>query len=107
MGIDLGSPEGVPESTMDAWKSGYLMAAIIGLLVTELASWLPNRIIQLLNVLGATETIDMTDPEAIVTAVIQLLRYNIMLTNDVIERMKGVPYTNVGNVYEGSLDDVA
>jgi pimeloyl-ACP methyl ester carboxylesterase len=106
MKIDLGSPEGVPESTMDAWKSGYLMAAIVDLLVTELAAGYPNRIIQLLNVLGATETIDMTDSEAIVTAVIQMLRYNIMLTNDVIERMKGVPYTNVETRYAGSLDDV-
>ncbi len=105
-GIDPGSPEGVPESTMEAWKYGNLQDIIIGLLATELESDnFPNRIILLLNVLGATETVDMTDPVAIVTAIIQLLRYNIMLTNDVMERMKGVPYTNVGKVYEGSLND--
>ena len=108
MGIDLGSPEGVPESTMHAWKKGNLKDIIIGLLATELTSGnIFNRVFQLLKVLGATETVDMTNPEAIITAVIQLLRYNIMLTNDVNERMKGVPYTNVGKVYKGSSDDDA
>ncbi len=105
MKINLGSPEGVPESTMVAWKYGDLIAAIGNILVTELTTGSSNRIVQLLNVLGATETVDMKDPEAILTAVIQLLRYNIMLTNDVSERMKGVPYTNVEKWYEGSSDD--
>ncbi|MFN2396863.1 MAG: hypothetical protein ABR597_14380 [Bacteroidales bacterium] len=107
MGIDLGSPEGVPKSTMDAWKYGNLQEIIIGLLATEMENGYSNRIIQLLNVLGATKSVDMSEPVAIITAVIQLLRYNIMFTNDVTERMKGVPYTNVGKVYEGSSDYVA
>lgn len=104
-GIDLGSPVGVPENTMNWWKNGNLQELIGNILANELTNYPNDKVTQLLSCINAT--VDMTDPTAMGTAVIQLLRYNIMLTNDVIERMKGVPYTNVGKEYEGSLDDDA
>ncbi len=106
LGIDLGSPEGVPERTMDAWKYGNLQAIFGSILEMELTSGYPNRVTQLLNCLKVNVA-GIPDLETMGTAIIQLLRYNIMLTNDVMERMKGVPYTNVGKVYEGSENDEA
>lgn len=106
MGIDLGSPEGVPQSTMDAWAFGELQSVLGGIIASELIIPPPNRVTQLLTCAGL-DVSGIPDLYTIGVTAMQLLRYNIMLTNDVIERMKGVPYSNIGKVYEGSLDDVA
>jgi pimeloyl-ACP methyl ester carboxylesterase len=106
MGIDLGSPEGVPESTMDAWAFGELQTALGGIIAAELTALPPNRVTQLLTCAGL-DVSGIPDPYTMGITAMQLLRYNIMLTNDVIKRMKGVPYSNAGKVYEGSSDDEA
>jgi pimeloyl-ACP methyl ester carboxylesterase len=105
-GIDLGSPEGVPQSTMDAWAFGGLQTVLGGIITSELMIPPPNRVTQLLTCAGL-DISGIPDPYTMGITAIQLLRYNIMLTNDVIERMKGVPFSNIGKVYEGSLDDEA
>lgn len=106
MGIDLGSPEGVPESTMDAWVFGELQSVLGGIIASELMIPPPNRVTQLLTCAGL-DVSGIPDLYTMGITAMQLLRYNIMLTNDVIERMKGVPYSNMGKVYEGSLNNEA
>lgn len=98
-GIDIGNPrDGVQPAIMEAWKSGALQAAIIQLMQAHF-----ERVPQLL--ITAKATVDMEDPEAMGTAVLELLRFNIMFTNDVNESMDGVPYNNSFTKYIGSLDD--
>lgn len=98
-GIDLGNPrDGVNPDIMRAWKFGDLQAKIIFLMQTY-----PERVPQLLNTVKAT--VDMSNPTAMGMAVLELLRFNIMLTNDVKERLGGTPYNNRNTVYTGSLDD--
>ncbi len=100
LGINIGNPQdGVDPLVMNAWTNNYLQGIILGLMVTY-----PDRVYQLINC--ANVPVDITNPVAVGTAVLELLRFNIMLTNDVIEKMKGVPYNNIGKVYGGSLDDV-
>jgi pimeloyl-ACP methyl ester carboxylesterase len=100
--IDLGNPQdGVDPLIMSAWKNSVpfnLQGIIVGLMTAY-----PEKVVQLLNC--ANVPVDMKNPVAMGTAVLELLRFNIMLTNDVIERMKGVPYNNMGKWYEGSYDD--
>jgi len=99
LGINLGNPrDGVDFETMVLWKSGQLNPPIIFLMQTY-----PERVAQLLNTVKAT--VDMSDPVAVGTAVLELLRFNVMFTNDVKERMGGVPYNNKNTVYTGSFDD--
>jgi len=99
--IYLGNPEdGVSPHIMSAWQFNDpfdLKAIILGIMST-----FPERVPQLLNC--ANVDVPMID-YIMAGAVLDLLRYNIFLTNDVIERMKGVPYTNIGKWYEGSAND--
>jgi hypothetical protein len=98
-GIDLGNPrDGVHPSIMQAWKSGVLQGKIILLMQT-----FPEGVPQLLNTVKAT--VDMDNPVAMGTAVLELLRFNIMMTNDVKKRFGGVPFNNKNTVYTGSLND--
>jgi len=100
-GIDLGNPrDGVDPDIMRAWKFGKLQDGIISIM--QMPSSLP-KVSQLLNTLKAT--VDMNNPVAMGTAVLELLRFNIMFTNDVKERMGGTPYNNRNTVYSGSDDD--
>ncbi len=101
-GFDLGNPkDGVDPAIMGKWKEGKegdLQKKIISLMTDH-----PERVFQLLNTVKAT--VDFYNPIAVGTAVLELLRFNIMMTNDVRIRMKGVPYNNKNTVYSGSLDD--
>ncbi len=99
LGINLGNPkDGVHPDIMRAWKFGNLQQIIIGVM-----SNFPERVPQLLRT--ANVTVDMTNPVAMGTAILELLRFNIMLTDDVTNRMMGVPYSNFGKVYSGSDND--
>lgn len=99
MGIDIGNPEdGVDPTIMSAWKSGELQDIIIGLMQKY-----PGRVPQLLRC--AKVTVDMNDPEAMGTVTLELLRFGIMLTNDIHDRMGGVPYNNTRKWYWGSNND--
>ena len=98
-GVDLGNPrDGVHPDIMNAWKFGRLQDLIILLMQTY-----PERVPQLL--ITAKATVDFTNELAMGTAVLELLRFNIMMTNDVRNRMRGVPYNNKNTVYFGSLND--
>ncbi len=105
-GIDLGDPTGVDPRIMAAWKMPPVPFEVIGetLLINQLQMKIlsviltsPETLPLLLKYAGVT--VDMNDQVAMIKAVFELLRFNIMLTNDVIERMKGVPYNNTETWY--------
>jgi hypothetical protein len=47
----------------------------------------------------------MNDPVAMGTAVLECLRFNVKLTNDVVSRLNGVPFNNTRKWYWGSYND--
>jgi len=99
LGIDLGSPEGVHPGIIDAWKYGSLQDIIKGILFTN-----PDKVIQLIKC--ANVTVDTNDDVAVGTAILELLRFNIMFTNDVLQRLDGkVPFDNTRRWYRGSDND--
>ena len=104
-GINLGSPKGVSKRTMKAWNDGSLKAAIIQELEDDYINNGGNKIMQFLNC--ANIPVDRSDPTAVVTAILELLRFPIMATNDAISRLEGSPYNNKNDmkVYTGSEND--
>ncbi|HCC71144.1 MAG TPA: hypothetical protein DEQ09_08350 [Bacteroidales bacterium] len=109
LGIDIGNPAvTISTEIMDAWKNEdyrpqewdgrNLQEVLIGLMQNY-----PERVPQLLKC--AKVTVDMNDPEAMGTVTLELLRFGIMLTNDIHNRMDGVPYDNTRKWYWGSDND--
>jgi len=99
LGIDIGNPEdGVNEAIMNAWKYGNLQEIILGVLKNS-----PSKVTQLIKC--ARVTVDITDEVAVGTVILELLRFNIMLTNDIRDRMNGVPFDNTRKWYWGSYND--
>lgn len=97
--IDIGNPEdGVSEAVMEAWDNGSLKNTITGILASN-----PSKVSQLIKC--AKVTVDMSDEVAVGTAVLELLKFNIMLTNDIKDRMGGVPFDNTRKWYWGSNND--
>ena len=105
LGYSTGSPLGVGEDIIDQWRSGELPATVQQILHAD-AMQGGLKMLQLLTC--AQVTVDMTDPMAMGTAILQCLRYNIMITDDLIDRLDGiVPFNNIETVYSGSLNDEA
>ncbi|MGQ8335932.1 hypothetical protein ACUNWD_05225 [Sunxiuqinia sp. A32] len=96
--IDVGTPLYVDAAIMEKWVYGILQAELIDLLSHNLV-----KLEQLLKC--AKVTVDYDDPAAMVKAAIECLRFNVMLTNDVISRMGGVPFDNTNTWYTGSHND--
>ncbi len=102
-GLSTGSPLGVGEDIMDQWRSGVLPSAVQAVLTADVLQG-GAKLMQLLNC--AEVPVDMTDPVAMGTVTLQCLRYNIMITDDMIERLGGiVPFNNENTTYIGSFDD--
>lgn len=97
-GVYLGNPSGVTPDAMAAWENKVLQSLILNVLSSH-----PAKVAELINC--AKIPVDVTDPIAVGTAILELLRFNIMLTNDVIEQMNGVPYNNLETWYSGSSND--
>lgn len=104
-GINLGSPKGVSKHTMNAWNDGSLKAAIIETLQDDYINNGGNKIRQFLNC--ANIPANTSDPVAVVSAILEVLRFPIMATNDAITRLDGSPYNNKNEktIYVGSDDD--
>lgn len=99
LGKSVGNPaDGVTQAIMDDWKTGDLKLDIQGVMAAY-----PSKVTQLLKC--AKVTVDMNDPVAMGTAVLECLRFNVMLTNDVTTRLQGVPFNNKYKWYRGSDND--
>ena len=109
LGIDIGNPAvTISEGIMNSWENedyrppewgGFnLQEIIISILQSN-----PSKVYQLIKC--AKVTVDMNDETAVGTALLELLRFNIMLTNDIHDRMGGVPFDNTRKWYWGSNND--
>jgi len=94
-GIDVGNPEGVPDEVINAWKAGTLQAEVSQALADR-----PGATEDLLNT--AKVPADRSDPDAVIQAVLDVLRYNVLATNDAIAKLGGKPYGNKGKYYFGT-----
>ncbi|MBN2347317.1 MAG: hypothetical protein JXJ22_00685 [Bacteroidales bacterium] len=99
-GINIGSPEGVPESTMHEWKNGDLKNRILMLM-----SGNEDKVAQLLNC--SKVPVDRYNPESVAKSILDILRFNIMATNDINQRLGGCIYNNAWprRIYLGSKND--
>ncbi len=105
-GLQTGNPLGVGEDIMNLWRTGVLPNAVQTILTMDVMQNNSIKLMQLLNC--AQVPVDMTDPVAMGTVTLQCLRYNIMITDDMIKRLGGVvPFNNINTYYSGSLNDQA
>lgn len=104
-GINLGSPKRISKHTMDAWNDGTLQAGIIKVLQEDYMNNDGNKIMQFLRCSHIPA--DVTDPESVISAILSVLRFPIMATNDAIERLGGNPFNNKYpmRMYSGSDND--
>jgi hypothetical protein len=104
-GINLGSPKRISKNTIAAWENGTLQSAIIDVLQYDYLYNEGNKIIQYLNC--ANIPADLSDPEAVVQNILEVLRFPIKATNDAISRLGGNPYNNKypKKIYSGSDND--
>lgn len=101
LGIDMGSPKAVPQETMALWIDGTLQQVIIETLLQN-----PEKVSQLLNIVKVP--VDLDDQTAVGLAILDLLEFNIMATNEAITRLGGNPYNNLSpkKWYWGSTNDL-
>jgi len=101
LGVDMGSPLSVPQETMALWIDGSLQQMIIGTLLQN-----PEKVAQLINI--ARVPVDRNDQTAVGMAILDLLKFNIMATNEAIIRLGGNPYNNKSpkRWYWGSANDL-
>lgn len=94
--IDIGSPAHVPPQLMQAWEYGNLKTLIGGILASN-----PDKLKFLLQIANVpVNANDLTD-EQLIGVAMEILRFNIMATNDMIDRVHGIPYDNTEIVYPG------
>lgn len=101
-GINLGSPKRISKHTMKAWVDNSLKEAIWETLLDDYENNDGNKIRQYLDV--SNIPVDRTDPIAVITGILEVLRFPIMATNDASERLGGNPYNNLDRWY-GSEND--
>lgn len=101
MGIDMGDQTAVPKETMALWINGSLQQAIIGVLLQN-----PEKVAQLIST--AKVTVERNDELAVGMAILDLLKFNVMATNDAVARLGGSPYNNMTpkRWYWGSTNDL-
>lgn len=106
--VQIGSPIGIKDQIIRKWQMGHLQKK-----VKRMINLKPDKALTLLKVAG----IPIKDPknmEEVETAILGILRYNVLATNDAIERLGGEPFENTpfdnsSRVYTGtgsSLEDV-
>lgn len=96
-GLEVGDPSGIPGSAVDNWLSQDSS------LKQQLRSVLgdrPQDARMLLRVAGVPVQ-DESNPEEIDERIFNLLRYNILATNNAIERLNGFPFENLEKEYRG------
>lgn len=94
--IEIGSPAYVPPQLMQDWEYGNLKPLLGGVLGSN-----PEKLKFLLQVANVPVNVnDLTD-EKLTGIAMEILRFNIMATNDIIDRVHGIPYDNTETVYPG------
>ncbi len=96
LGIDIGNPSYVSPAVMQAWSNGDLDLPLLTIIGMQ-----PWKLPALLHI--AKVPVDGIPPQNYTLLVKEILRFNIMATNDMIERVHGVPFDNINRNYEGVL----
>ena len=104
-GINLGSPKGISKRTIAAWEDGSLQDAIIEVLSDDLLNNNGHKIEQFLAC--ANIPADPSTPASIIKTILEVMRYPVKATNDIIYRLEGNPYNNKDTlkIYTGSDND--
>jgi pimeloyl-ACP methyl ester carboxylesterase len=93
----------IPNWLIDQWSNNDYFAGVVEPVVFDPASAV--SLTQLLATSGLPYVPSVTD--TIRTAVHDALAYNVLATNDAMEKLGGNPFDNIGRVYSGSADDAA
>jgi len=86
--VQIGSPIGVSDQTIEQWESGDLQDEIKSLIESH-----PDKARTLLKVANVPVK-DLQDIEEVKTAILGILRHNVLSTNDAIRRLGGEPFQN-------------
>lgn len=93
--------ETIPPEVIAGWRSGALKQAVIAALARALAD--PEIRARVAALLATSQlTVDTEDPEAVGRAVLEVLDYNVVGTNDAIARLGGNPFSNLLRWYSGT-----
>lgn len=98
-GVMPGNPISIPLSLINAWPH-YYTATIRPIIFSPANAVTLTQLLRVSHapyVAGITSTID--------TSVYDALSYNVLATNDAIEKLDGQPFDNYTRVYAGSADD--
>ncbi|MGQ1787254.1 hypothetical protein [Saccharicrinis sp. GN24d3] len=87
-GINLGNlKDGISPLAIGACKLGALPLPVADIFINK-----PGKTLELVKC--AKVPVDKSDLEAVITSLLELLRFNVMLTNDVTDRLEGVLFNN-------------
>ncbi len=98
-GVMPGSPISIPQSLIDNWPA-YYTTTIRPLIFAPTNTAKLDQLLRVSNapyISGVITTID--------TSVSDALGYNVLATNDAVEKLGGQPFDNHDRVYTGSDDD--
>jgi pimeloyl-ACP methyl ester carboxylesterase len=98
-GVIPGSPISIPQSLIDDWPR-YYTATIQPIVFVSTNTARLEQLLRVSNapyVSGLVTTVD--------TSVYDALSYNVLATNDAIEKLGGQPFDNYDRVYTGSDND--
>lgn len=87
----------IPEAVQENWETVYV-PAIIAAITSQ-----PDKVAQLLSVTKLP--VDKDDPAMIMESIIAALWFNVVSTNDIIDKLEGKPYDNRYRFYSGSDND--
>jgi len=97
-GLIPGSPIDVPPSVIANWSTLYVPA------ITAALAANPGRAIELMRV--AKAAYDPSDPATVINTTINVLWYNVVGTNDAVQKLGGNPFGNRLTWYFGSQNDL-
>ena len=93
----------VPKWLIDAWSNGEYFTDVVKPVVFD-----PANSFSLTQLLATSRLAHIPDDnETIEIAVKDAMAYNVMATNEVIEKLGGNPFDNQDRIYSGSADDAA
>ncbi len=98
-GVIPGSPISIPQSLIDDWPH-YYTATIQPIVFAPTSAISLNQLLQVSHapyISGLITTVD--------TSILDALSYNVMATNDAVQKLSGQPFDNHDRVYAGSNND--
>ncbi|MFZ0544820.1 MAG: hypothetical protein WAM60_05255 [Candidatus Promineifilaceae bacterium] len=93
----------VPQWLIDGWSNNNYFADVVEPVIFD-----PSNAFSLTELLATSKAAYVLGvTETIRTAVADVLGYNVLATNESMEKLGGNPFDNMARVYTGSVDDAA